>query len=476
MKLSDLKGNFEVVEVPKKTAPTKLADLQGNFEIEAPKEEKGLIGKAFEAIDRYGAAPMRAAYGKFQDSALKKGMPTDVVGAAKAAYDQFGKDPAEAPTSEDLVRQNPIGRQAYRPAVKKAFSDLPVAYLPKKALGKFVGSEQAEDIIGSVPAKALEYLVGAETDPTSYIPGAAIEKVAGVAARPLRAAGKGAGVAAEKLAEKATGAARSIADKFKPGTGRELLDRGIVKAFGTPEGVASRATKELERAGEEIGAILKGLDEKGATIEQSKIIEALKSKRDALAAEEDTMDVADKLGKIIERFEKKASDVKTLSKVEKIKRGYQGKSNYNKPLSTQASKETAQTLRQLVEESAAALDPNAAKTFTDEKKLYGLLNPVIEGATKRANQLKQSPVGGLLDVATATAGSTIGSEPATKAASGIVAALARRFGAPRLASTAAVGTDKVSRGLINLADETKGILTGAKTIPGGSREKKKKKD
>ena len=59
--------------------------------------------------------------------------------------------------------------------------------------------------------------------------------------------------------------------------------------------------------------------------------------------------------------------------------------------------------------------------------------PIFDAAEGRASQLNQSPVGGLLDVA------TIG-------AAGPMEAVARRVIAPRIASTAAVGTDLLSKG------------------------------
>lgn len=180
MKLSELDPkDIKVVSEPKARAvatpqPVKLSELDSS-DIAVVKEP-GLLGKAFEFLDRYGSAPMRAAYGKAQDSLFKKGIPLDVVGAAKAAYDQFGEDPAKAPSAEQLVEQNPIGRQFSKQGFKEAFASNPTMLGARALMSLVTGWDRSGEIVGEVPKATAGLLVGALTDPLTYAPGAVIEK------------------------------------------------------------------------------------------------------------------------------------------------------------------------------------------------------------------------------------------------------------------------------------------------------------
>jgi hypothetical protein len=215
MRLSELNPNDILGVTPPASAPKKggmrLSDLDPSEIVDvAMPEEKGLLAKTLEGIDRYGAAPMRAGYGKFQDSLLKKGIPMDVAGVAKAAYDQFGKDPASAPTAEKLVEQNPIGRQLGKQGVKDAFAAHPAALGIRGLLSPAVGDDRAKEIIGETPKVAAELLVGGETDPLSYVPGAVFEKPL---MKGLELGAKGlskTGKALPYLAEQTTGVPREL--------------------------------------------------------------------------------------------------------------------------------------------------------------------------------------------------------------------------------------------------------------------------
>ena len=81
------------------------------------------------------------------------------------------------------------------------------------------------------------------------------------------------------------------------------------------------------------------------------------------------------------------------------------------------------------------------------KKTYGVLAPINEAAERRAATLNQSPFGGLLDVAAAgAAGASVGGLPGL--ATGVAAATGRKVIAPRIASSAAVTLDGVSKMLL----------------------------
>jgi hypothetical protein len=108
---------------------------------------------------------------------------------------------------------------------------------------------------------------------------------AGDAAAPLivkgtQAAAKPVASALRKFAAKkavtATGATGVQAMKFSDKAGGELLDQGIV-SFGNSQGkVAEKATKALEKSGEEIGKVITHLDSKGVKVDHANVVKAIR--------------------------------------------------------------------------------------------------------------------------------------------------------------------------------------------------------
>jgi hypothetical protein len=91
-------------------------------------------------------------------------------------------------------------------------------------------------------------------------------------------------------------------------------------------------------------------------------------------------------------------------------------------------------------EDVAQSQPVLADKFTLAKQTYGMLEPVIDAAEKRALQLQQSPIGGLLDTT-----SMIGGQMAGDITGGVAATAARKLISPRVASSAAVTMDMMSK-------------------------------
>lgn len=233
MKLSEInQADIKVISEPSgrataSPAPLKLSDLDPS-QVKVV-EGSGVIGKALDAIDRYGSAPMRSAYGAVQKGLLERGIPMDVVGGVKAAYDQFGADPSKAPTASELVEQNPIGKVFSNKGVQEAFAGTPAGSAIKMGLLPFVGNERAKEISGKVPKKALEFIVGGETDPLSYVPGAVFEK-------PLVYAGKKVAQIAPGIANKTAGAAEFFTgvpkESWKNYITRNKEVKDLEKTFG----------------------------------------------------------------------------------------------------------------------------------------------------------------------------------------------------------------------------------------------------
>lgn len=270
--------------------------------------------------------------------------------------------------------------------------------------------------------------------------------------------------AAEGFAENATGATAAQSEKFANDAGRQLLDRGIVKPFSTPEGIAQRAGQQMTAANSQIDEALKALDAKGATASVDDIVSSLEQKIKDVSSDPSQAPLARKLQSIVEDIKSStpkgsptnklsAKDLAEqewrqaigsaealpeqttipLSEAEKIKRGFGDKiSNWIDPESGAANKNAYLGYRDEVEKQALDLDPSLASKFKEGKQTFGLLAPIKEAAERRTAQLNQSPIGGLLDT-----GSTIatGGNP--------VGAIARRMISPRISSTAAVGLDKI---------------------------------
>lgn len=253
--------------------------------------------------------------------------------------------------------------------------------------------------------------------------------------------------AAENLAENATGATAVQASKFRPGAGRELLDRGIVGFFDDPENIAQKAGAAKDAAAESINSVLKELDQKGVTASLPNVIDALQQKVTTLSKVPGNEALISKLQGDIDNLSSRAgSDLGPptaakseipVSMGEEAKRNYANNVNYASPVADQkAAFHTAGAFRNEVERSALAADPAASKAFQTAKDTYGLLAPIEEAANRRSIQLGQNPIGGLHDVAAAGVG-------------GLPGLVAKRALFPRISSSLAVGADKLSKTIKN---------------------------
>ena len=258
---------------------------------------------------------------------------------------------------------------------------------------------------------------------------------------------------AENRAVAATGATGVQSLKFNPEAGRGLLDRGIVGFGNSQETIAQKAGEALDASGKKIGDILQNLDEQGASVPQSGIIDSLRARAKALANDPSQFDVSDGLNRLADRLEQSAGDAtealtsdatelpsQTLSAAEQTKRGFQNKVNYNgAPLDNSVNREAASVYQNAVEDQATQINPELATAFEQAKQDYGLLKPIADASERRAATTSQSPPGGFLDTTAAAAGVLVGGNPGA-----IAAPIARRMFAPRINSSLAVGADKLA--------------------------------
>lgn len=238
---------------------------------------------------------------------------------------------------------------------------------------------------------------------------------------------------AEGFAENATGATAAQSEKFADDAGRQLLDRGIVRPFSSPEGIAQRAGQEMNMANSQIDDALNALDANGASASVDDIVAGLEEKIKSLAGDPSQAPLARKLESIVQDIYGSGNSRVPLSVAEKTKRGFGDKiSNWLDHEAGAANKNAYLGYRDEVEKQALALDKSLASKFKEGKQTFGLLSPIKQAAERRTAQLNQSPIGGLLDTASTLAS---GGNPA--------GAIARRIISPRISSTAAVGLDKI---------------------------------
>lgn len=242
--------------------------------------------------------------------------------------------------------------------------------------------------------------------------------------------------AAEKMTVNATGATERQASKFKDNAGRELLDRGLVKFGDDAEAIANRTAAELEKSTGVIDNSLKTLDAKGVTASADNVVTRLEQKIAQLKSDPSQADVVRKLEGIVEDIIQTGNSNIPISQAEVTKRGFNKMAgNWQDPIKGQAGKEAYLGYMDEVERAANAAEPAIAGQFKEAKDTFGLLRPIQEAAERRASTLNQSPFGGLGDIA---------SEAVTPGGS-----VLRRLASPRISSSAAVTTDKISKALMS---------------------------
>lgn len=249
---------------------------------------------------------------------------------------------------------------------------------------------------------------------------------------------------AEKLAENSTGATGKEAQSFVPGTGRQLLDRKIVKFGSSPKGISERAESAIDTAEARKDAIL-GDELPGVTVDRNTIYNRIRDKIKGLRGDESQLDLSRKLeGKlddVLGAADQSAIEL-PLPQSEKIRKGFDRASKWDSAADSatrDANKEMAGAYREAAEEAATAANPELGAQYKDAKATQQLLIPVRNAAARRTAVTQQSPHGGLMDAAYAGVGH------AAAGGVGAVAGLGVKGLRPRLSSSAAVSADVASK-------------------------------
>lgn len=319
-----------------------------------------------------------------------------------------------------------------------------------------------------IPSTVAGFGMDMVANPVNVLPGvgAAAEALAGPAEKVAAALAPKFASKAGRLAETATGATEREAAKFAPETGRYLLDNKIVRFGSSPGAIAERAQGAMDAA-ESAKESMLGKDLAQTSVDRNKVYEFIRNKINELKGDDSQLDLVKKLESksddIVSTADQFGSEV-PLSKSEVIRRGYDKKGKWNSSsdaVENEANKIVANAYREAGENAANLSDPAIGEAFKAAKTTQHRLIPVEAAASRRAGVLNQSPMGGLLDMATATA--VPGGAPAKAAA-----VLGRRVLAPRLASMKAVSLDTLAN-VISATPEALGKYAGplSKAAAGG---------
>lgn len=320
-----------------------------------------------------------------------------------------------------------------------------LAAIPAAALGAGAG-QSLKDLINRYAYGEKKGVKEALLDPVKAMAEGATTEMGGqIASKAIGALVKPTARQAEMLAENATGATGVQSAKFEPEAGRELLERKLVRFGDNPAKVAERVKAASGEAGQAIDDALNALDKQGGKVSVKDIVQNLGLKAQELAKDPSQAGIVKKINSIIDDITVTGQPEISLQMGEQTKRGFRkAAGNWMDPEAGQAGKEAYLSYMNAVESAAEKQSPELAKKFMEGKQTYGLLAPIEEAATKRAATLKQSPFGGLLDVAALGGGGLAYGGPAGLAA-GIGTAAARKVLAPRISSSLAVTLDQLSK-------------------------------
>jgi hypothetical protein len=366
------------------------------------------------------------------EKAIARNLPEALGGMSDEEYkNSYGNR-----DEQDLINQNIIHENTLR-------SKFPAVDLVSRGTGFVAGNNPLSMIAKTATQSTSKALGEGDSIPNALLEGGqdaliqsaltygpqAIAKIPNA----LNRLSRGLSSSAESLAENATGATAVQAEKFRPGAGRELLDRGIVKFFDKPEDVAVRALGEMDNAQAVIDESLKSLDAKGVTASVDNVVSALESKIADLKQSAGNEGTIAQLEKSIENLVGRGKSEMPISLAEQSKKNYARSVNYASPVADQdAAFHNASAFRNEVERSAEAADPAVSKSFESAKDTYGLLAPIEKAAYRRGIQQGQHPYGGLGDMVAAGVGGAPG-------------VIAKRAIFPRISSSLAVSSDWLAK-------------------------------
>lgn len=271
--------------------------------------------------------------------------------------------------------------------------------------------------------------------------GGAVGGVAGGAAEGISKAIRASADPMRELAKRAqvqaTGATRVQAEAFRPEAGAFMLDEGL-SGFGQSQAGLAEKLKQASKA--ELDNMLssaKQASEAGDTVDVNAIVANLENKISELKSQHGNSKLVKELQRYVDDMYETGQGIITPEAAEAAKRLFREGVDYKDKIADKAQKIVSKEFQTATEKSIT--DKETLRKFLEAKNRYGIIAAPQKAAQKRALQLQQAPVGGLLDTATAAAASPAGIPAQLGAMAG------RRIISPRVPATIAYTLDKTSK-------------------------------
>lgn len=406
------------------------------------------FGKVARAVDSVTGAPLRAAGASYQRG-------DDMGDVVKAGWDQFGADPAKAPSGKDLMAKAGLSTEEnYR---------LPLIMDPwAKGNDKYAHVSPA-GVAGGVADAVL--------DPTSYVG-------VGLAGRGAKAAVGGAAkldakvasyltrMAEERAAKAATGqniaALRRMGKVTAAGskdaervmgrvrqTGRQLLDEGVVSFGDSVENIAPKATEALKKAGGDIGAVGTQID---AAMPKGSV--SGKTIADDIVNYASTIPETEGGKALQERLLAEAASIEsmgdmTFAKAQDVKNQFKFKAQDQDRLVSNA--DTVNKINSIIGDQMeqTAVKAGLGDAYTGAKQRYGVMSDAATGANDRVlknlSNRTPSPSDYGVGAAAGTMAAAITRDPMVTAGVSALAGGANRILRQRGSSSVAAIADAVSK-------------------------------
>jgi hypothetical protein len=404
------------------------------------------VAAAGKFIDSYAGAPTRAAIGAYQH-----GKP---MGAAFA--NQFGEDPATAPTGHQIAVDAGVSDKAAPALSAEQLQKFDEQNNPGWAAQMKSSGQKYENQPNPSPAAVAGLGIDLAADPVNLIPmvgaakkfvrGAEVAEEAAKAPGILEKVGQGLNSYAEKSALKGAGATlKDFRKAYSSGavneTGRFILDNGLLKAGDTYESVAAKAKDLRNATGKELGAGYESAEKAISSMDdatKAKVAESgfnpVRDKQAILdAAKKDLgysykrksalQGVSDFLDELIEEHGDKTLNPAQTNEIKTALD--QSAINYERnPLLKEPDAETAlKSFRGFLSDKVGSQiktvgeaigDPAAAENLSALNKRYGMSSNVARIASDRSMRDAANAAFGLKEYAGAEIGGKIGEAVAGK--------------------------------------------------------------
>ncbi len=315
MNLSDVDpSDIQLVSPPPQAAPAagalKLSDVDpSDIQMVGQSGSPSVSPVTAAATGVIGGVPLAKQVGAIGGTAMDAitgvagplggGSIQDLIDDYKGRHEKLQSDFAKAAAAHPAI--SAAGN------VAGGVASLGLAGPAAMSSGGLAATGAAQGLDNSDLTKPGQALTNAATGAgTNLITGSAIKAAAPIVGKALAPVGNALksaatgvsdwlGDSAGDLAEKATGATAVQASRFKPGTGRALLDTGTVGFGSSPQNIADNAQSAMNASGTGISDALDTLDKQGVRVDRNTVLKYIQNKIDSLAGDDSQTELANQL-------------------------------------------------------------------------------------------------------------------------------------------------------------------------------------